>query len=111
KTRPKLTLLIFCEIFISGFLGVIGALLIVTGLYSVLWGKSKEMEQTTKTPKLDSGGEDTGPESVNRDAEMKDIKPSFQSKNMPPALLTDNRSTTIAETTMTDCSTINIVTL
>ncbi|OIV95313.1 hypothetical protein TanjilG_07469 [Lupinus angustifolius] len=43
KTLPKMTKRIMYQIILSSLLGVLGSLLIVLGLYSVLWGKNKEM--------------------------------------------------------------------
>ncbi|MED6119555.1 hypothetical protein PIB30_012743 [Stylosanthes scabra] len=49
---------------------IIGAVLIVCGLYAVLWGKSKEMNNTNKSPHDDDGDtlqENNGEEGIEQD--------------------------------------------
>lgn len=46
--------LLFYDLFLWNMFSVIGAVLIVCGLYMVLWGKNKEMKTATHLVSLDN---------------------------------------------------------
>ncbi|KAL6132823.1 hypothetical protein ACLB2K_065062 [Fragaria x ananassa] len=59
KTRPQITMPIIFQIFLCSLTGALGSILIVAGLYSVLWGKTRETatlegKETDANTKLDA---------------------------------------------------------
>ncbi|XP_057830221.1 WAT1-related protein At5g07050 isoform X2 [Cryptomeria japonica] len=86
---------------------VIGSVLIIIGLYSVLWGKGKEMEKVTKTLKGDSVESLSGHDLSNHSGcEISYTKKPTKSPTKEDPSNNSNNNTAIQETSI-DCSGID----